>query len=119
MTNNYTEKLKEVVKGKLAIFIDAANLEQSVRDMWVNPKDVPDELRHLKTDELRWSVDYEKLKNRMKNYEQNIQGTFNIAKAAVENNLKRIIYASSTTFLFPSILNRKNYPVEMLIFLTI
>lgn len=63
MVNNYTEKLKEVLKGNLAIFIDAANLEQSVRDMWVNPKDIPEELKHVLTDQLRWSVDYKKLKD--------------------------------------------------------
>lgn len=30
-------------------------------------------------------------------FENNVQATFNIAKAAFENNVKRIIYASSTT----------------------
>lgn len=68
MVNNYTEKFGNVVKGKLAIFIDAANLEQSVRDMWVNPKDIPDEFKHFKSDDLCWSVDYEKLKNFFKNH---------------------------------------------------
>lgn len=64
-------------------------------------------------------LDYEKLKNKMNGCEQvvhlaaipkpvegksfedyfrnNVEGTFNITKAAIENKLKRIIYASSTT----------------------
>ncbi|UMX47462.1 MAG: NYN domain-containing protein [Candidatus Nealsonbacteria bacterium DGGOD1a] len=63
MGNNYFEKLKSSVRGKVAIFIDAANLEQSVRKMWVNPKDIPDNLKNLTTSELRWSVDYKKVKD--------------------------------------------------------
>lgn len=31
-------------------------------------------------------------------FKNNVVGTFNVAKAAVENSLKRIIYASSTTY---------------------
>lgn len=61
--NGYIEKLKSVVKGKLVVYIDAANLERSVQNMWVNPKDVPDHLKNLTSDMLRWSVDYEKLQN--------------------------------------------------------
>lgn len=61
--NEHIEKLKNVVKGKMGIFIDAANLEQSVRDMWVNPKDIPDELKSYSINQLQWSVDYEKIKN--------------------------------------------------------
>ena len=47
----------------MGIFIDAANLEQSVRDMWINPKDIPDELKSYSINQLQWSVDYEKIKN--------------------------------------------------------
>ena len=61
--NEHIEKLKNVVKGKMGIFIDAANLEQSVRDMWINPKDIPDELKSYSINQLQWSVDYEKIKN--------------------------------------------------------
>jgi nucleoside-diphosphate-sugar epimerase len=64
-------------------------------------------------------LDYEKLKNKMKDCEQvvhlaaipkpvegksfedyfnnNVRTTLNVAKAAIQNNVKRIIYASSTT----------------------
>lgn len=64
-------------------------------------------------------LDYEKLQQKMQSCEQvvhlaaipgpivgksfgeyfdnNVKTTFNVAKAALENNLKRIIYASSTT----------------------
>ncbi|MBI4119146.1 MAG: NYN domain-containing protein [Parcubacteria group bacterium] len=62
MENEYLIKLKSALKEKVAIYIDAANLEQSVRDMWVNPKDIPNELKHIPANKLRWSVDYKKLK---------------------------------------------------------
>src|SRR3989338_728208 len=61
--NEYTEKLKSILKDRIAVFIDAANLERSVRDMWVNPKDLPEEFSHISTDKLQWSVDYKKLKD--------------------------------------------------------
>lgn len=63
MTDEYLEKLREAIKGSLAVFIDAANLEQSVRSMWVHPKDIPDNLRGLPSGRLQWSVDYGKLRN--------------------------------------------------------
>ncbi len=59
--NEYVEKLKSSVKGKTVVYIDAANLEQSVKDMFVRPDDVPDNFKHLSTDVLRWSIDYKKL----------------------------------------------------------
>ncbi len=59
----YKDKLSSVIKGRIALFIDAANLERSVQDMWVNPKDVPEGLKHLTTSELRWTVDYFRLRN--------------------------------------------------------
>ena len=59
--NEYEEKLKSVVKGKVVVYIDAANLEQSVKDMFVRPDDVPDNFKHLSADVLRWSIDYKKL----------------------------------------------------------
>lgn len=60
--NEFVEKLKKVAKGQTVVYIDAANLEQSVKDMFVRPDDVPDDLKHLTTDNLRWSVDYRKFK---------------------------------------------------------
>lgn len=60
MNNEFVTKLKSVVKGRTVVYIDAANLEQSVKHMWVNPKDIPDNLKQLTTNELRWSVDYKK-----------------------------------------------------------
>lgn len=56
--NEFVEKLKGVIKGKTVVYIDAANLEQSVKDMFVRPDDVPDTLKHLSSELLRWSVDY-------------------------------------------------------------
>ena len=61
--NEYIEKLKNVVKGRLVVYIDVANLERSIQSMWVNPKDIPDSFKHLKCDELRWSADYKKFKS--------------------------------------------------------
>lgn len=56
--NEYIEKLKKVVKGRLVVYIDAANLERSIQNMWVNPKDIPDNYRHMTEDLLRWAADY-------------------------------------------------------------
>lgn len=61
--NEYEEKLRGVVKGKTIVYIDVANLEQSIKDMFVRPDDVPDNLKHLSSNTLRWSVDYKKLNN--------------------------------------------------------
>jgi len=33
MSNYYLDKLKQAIKGRVILYIDAANLEQSVRDM--------------------------------------------------------------------------------------
>jgi uncharacterized LabA/DUF88 family protein len=63
MSNHYHEKLNKALMGKTCIFIDAANLERSVQDMWVSPKDIPDNLKKYKADELCWRVDYGKFKN--------------------------------------------------------
>lgn len=62
MTNDYLKKLKSCIKGRTVVFIDAANLERSVQAIWVNPKDIPDELKKYPADELSWRVDYQKLK---------------------------------------------------------
>lgn len=59
--NEYEVKLKEVVKGKVVVYIDVANLEQSVKSMFVRPDDIPENLKHFLAENLRWSVDYRKL----------------------------------------------------------
>lgn len=59
----YLKKFLDSVKGRVAVFIDAANLEKSVQDMWVHPRDVPDELRTMSPDDLCWRVDYKALKD--------------------------------------------------------
>lgn len=61
--DHYTNKIETAVRGKVAVFIDAANLEQSVRHMWVNPKDVPETMKHKTTDTLQWAVDYQKTRD--------------------------------------------------------
>lgn len=61
MDNEYVLKLKAAVKGRAMVYIDAANLEQSVKHMWVNPKDIPDNLKSFTTSGLRWSVDYRRI----------------------------------------------------------
>ncbi|MFH0854122.1 MAG: NYN domain-containing protein [bacterium] len=62
MDNYYLEKLKKSIKGRVYIFIDAANLERSVQDMWVNPKDASGRFGKYYTDQLCWKIDYEKFK---------------------------------------------------------
>lgn len=59
--NEYEAKLREVAKGKVIVYIDAANLERSVKSMFVRPDDIPEDLKHLQAEVLRWSVDYRKL----------------------------------------------------------
>lgn len=86
--NEHMEKLKSVLKGRVAVFIDAANLEQSVRGMWVNPKDVPDDLKHMATDELRWSVDYKKLQDFFKSISKLTMIRFYSADFQTENHSK-------------------------------
>ncbi len=63
MSNYYSEKLKKSLKGKVLVYIDAANLERSVQDMWVDAKDIPDELKRYSAEQLCWRVDYEKVSN--------------------------------------------------------
>ena len=63
MSNSYQDKLEGVIKDRVLVCIDAANLERSVQSMWVNPKDIPDELHKYSADQLCWRVDYKKLKS--------------------------------------------------------
>jgi len=63
-----TAKLEQAIKGDFYVFIDAANLEQSVKGMWVNSKDIPDELKSYKASELGWHVNYKQLKKFFKNF---------------------------------------------------
>lgn len=72
MSNPYLEKLKKAVRGRAIIFIDAANLERSVRDMWVVPQDISDDLKGYTTDNLCWRVDYKKF-NKFFNSLSNLQ----------------------------------------------
>jgi len=58
--NEFEQKLINVVKGKTIVCIDTANLECSVRDMFVRPDDIPDNLKNRLPDKLCWSVDYKK-----------------------------------------------------------
>jgi uncharacterized LabA/DUF88 family protein len=64
---NFVDKFKGVAKGNVFIAIDAANLERSVQDMWVNPKDIPDNFKNFKAEELCWRVDYQKMEKFFKN----------------------------------------------------
>ncbi len=62
MENQYVIKLKEVIKERTIVYIDAANLEQSVKGMKVNTEDVAADFVDIPIEDLRWSVDYRKLK---------------------------------------------------------
>ena len=59
----YLAKLKENIQGEVAIFIDAANLEKSVQNMWVHPKDIPEKFSGFQPEDLSWRIHYKKLKN--------------------------------------------------------
>jgi len=56
------QKLKSVVRGRLIVFIDAANLERSVQSFFVSPKDIPENFRNYFPENLCWRVDYERFK---------------------------------------------------------
>lgn len=61
--NPFVEKLHAIKKWRTAIFIDASNLESSVRSMFVNDKDVTDEFRNVVSADLSWRVDYRAMKD--------------------------------------------------------
>ena len=84
--NNYSEKLKQAVKGKIFIAIDAANLERSVQDMWVSPKDIPDEFKKYTADQLCWRIDYQNLKSFFQSFCDLQQITFYSPKFETENH---------------------------------
>lgn len=61
MENLFVSKLKETIVGRAVIFIDAANLEQSVKEMKVAPSNSSGIITESDADKFRWSVDYRKL----------------------------------------------------------
>jgi len=63
MNSEYLTKLKNAMKGTVFVYIDAANLEKSVQDIWVNPKDIPDSFKSYTADQLCWKIDYQKFHN--------------------------------------------------------
>ncbi len=63
MENYHVTKFNEVVEGRTVVFIDAANLEQSVRRMRVYESDASLVLPVKDLAELLWAVDYLKLHN--------------------------------------------------------
>ncbi|MFA4831043.1 MAG: NYN domain-containing protein [Patescibacteria group bacterium] len=63
MSEEHKQKLKSVIKDRVVIFIDAANLERSVQSFFVNPKEIPENFKRYYPDQLCWRVDYERFKN--------------------------------------------------------
>jgi hypothetical protein len=61
-TDDKFAELQKGVRGKVAVYIDAANLEQSVKEMFVIPRDISDNFKSSTPPDLRWRVDYENLK---------------------------------------------------------
>ena len=61
--NEFVEKLKKVAHGRTVVCIDSANLERSVKDMWVIEKDVPESIKGFGIGELCWAVDYARLRD--------------------------------------------------------
>lgn len=62
MNYDFIQKFGASTRRRTAVFVDAANLEQSVKSMWVNPKEIPDTLKKYAAEKLCWRVDYKKLK---------------------------------------------------------
>ncbi len=58
----YQRKLKKAITGRIAVYIDTANLEKSAQDLWVHPKDLPDSYRGTDPGGLAWRINYKKLK---------------------------------------------------------
>jgi uncharacterized LabA/DUF88 family protein len=85
-------QLKEAIKSEFSIYIDAANLEQSVKEMHVIPSDVPEELRAHKTSELKWSVDYDKFKKFFTVYGQLGDIHFYTAQFVTDNHKKFLTF---------------------------
>jgi hypothetical protein len=56
--NDYIGRFRRSNKGGVFVAIDAANLERSVQDMWVNPKDIVEPLQKHSSSDLRYRVDY-------------------------------------------------------------
>lgn len=63
MINHYHENLVKALKNKVYLYIDAANLERSVQDMWVDPKDIPNDYKKYSSNQLCYRIDYQKLKD--------------------------------------------------------
>lgn len=62
MKVNYLAKFRKAVRGRVAVFIDVANLEQSVKTLWVNAQEIPEEFQYYRVNQLRWCIDYQSLK---------------------------------------------------------
>lgn len=63
MTQEYKQKLQTAIKKRVVVFIDAANLERSVQSLFVNPKEIPENLKKYFPEQLCWRVDYDKFQN--------------------------------------------------------
>ncbi len=63
MSNVYQEKLARVIKGRVVIFIDAANFEQSIKDMPVRARDKDRNIAEVLLEDLIWKIDYQKFKD--------------------------------------------------------
>lgn len=86
--NNYIENLKKSIKGRVIIYIDAANLERSVQDMWVNPKDIPNNLKNYTADQLCWKIDYQKFNDFFRSIGRVVEIKFYSADFATESHHK-------------------------------
>ena len=70
MTSIIEDLKNRLLNKRIYIFIDAANLERSVKDMYVDPRDIPEEFKSLTSDKLCWRVDYKKLKIFFENFSE-------------------------------------------------
>ncbi len=86
--NEFTQKLKSATKGRFVVYIDAANLERSIRGMFVRPDDVPDQFKHRQAETLCWSVDYKKFRDFFKSIGPCGEIKFYTAEFASESHQK-------------------------------
>ena len=60
---NYRQQLLKNIKGKVAVYIDAANLEQSVKDLGLPLPSALPKRKVYKLSDRYWRVDYRKIYN--------------------------------------------------------
>ncbi len=114
MEDCYLEKLKKSIKGRTFLYIDAANLEKSVSDIWVNAKDIPDELKGSIAENLHYSVDYKEFKKTFSSLCDLKEIKFYTADFETENHRKFLFFMNKKGYKLSTkkVKNYKDHTVE-------